>query len=246
MPTPAPTPAVVTTLPYHIGVTCDYDTATDQTSCLFIGSGPEEASPIVAILLPTDVLCGAVVETDAELVDGSEGSVHRYRSTARDQESRPRCTIVFAGRVAPAESAIYWCETKDGTFPAEGDGLSCPQEASAEAISDSTGAVLVYPLRCPASDKSGDYDWYASCPPDPEARTFELRRVGEMVVSEALTAGSTGTEPARFLLLAPGGYALTEVGGDWCHAESDNISDEGELIVEAGKRTNVWVFHCPS
>ena len=44
--------------------------------------------------------------------------------------------------------------------------------------------------------------------------------------------------------LKPGTYSLKEVGGDWCHAKSDNVDAQGNLIVRAGQRTNVWIFNC--
>ena len=243
---PAATADVTTTLPYHIDVTCDYDGGLDQTSCVFVGSGADDAPPITAIILPADTVCDEVIEGEFIVEEPRDGRGEGYRSNSQDQQGRPRCTLVFAGRVATASSASYWCETESGTFPAEGDGLSCPQEETpSEEISDTAGAILVHSLLCPAADTGGDYDWYASCPPDTERIEFQLQAAGSSAVSQILTATSAGQEPARFLLLDPGAYDLTEVDGDWCHAESDNTNDQGEVIVEAGQRTNVWIFHCP-
>jgi hypothetical protein len=44
--------------------------------------------------------------------------------------------------------------------------------------------------------------------------------------------------------LRPGTYQLKEVGADWCHAKSDSVDSQGNLIVRAGQRTNVWIFNC--
>ena len=243
---PVATAAVTTTLPYRVDISCDYDASLDQTSCLFVGSAEGDAPPVTAVILPVDMVCDDVVDGEYDIVEPNDGRGEAYRSNSLDQEGRPRCRLVFAGRVATASSASYWCETESGTFPAEGDGLSCPQEAQAHEISDNSGAILVYAHRCPAADSGGDYDWYASCPPDAASIGFQLQTAGDSAVSEILTASSTGGEPARFLLLDPGAYELTETGGDWCHAESDNTNDEGEVMVEAGQHTNVWIFHCPA
>jgi hypothetical protein len=244
--TPVSTAAVTTTLPYRVDISCDYDASLDQTSCLFVGSVEGNAPPVTAVILPFDMVCDDVIEGECDIVEPNDGRSEAYRSNSLDQEGRPRCTLVFAGRVATASSASYWCETESGTFPAEGDGLSCPQETQTTEISDNTGAILVYAHRCPAADSGGDYDWYASCPPDSASIGFQLQTAGDSAVSEIVTASSTGGEPARFLLLDPGAYELTESGGDWCHAESDNTNDEGEVIVKAGQHTNVWIFHCPN
>ena len=48
----------------------------------------------------------------------------------------------------------------------------------------------------------------------------------------------------RFSNLKPGTYQLKEVGADWCHAESDNVDAQGNLLARAGERTNVWIFNC--
>ena len=31
----------------------------------------------------------------------------------------------------------------------------------------------------------------------------------------------------------------------WCHATSDRVDPEGNLQIEAGQRTTVWMFVCP-
>jgi hypothetical protein len=240
---PPALPEVTTTLPYHVDVSCDYDPNLDQTSCVFVGSADGDAPLVTAVILPVDTVCGDVVDGEYELIDLDNGRGEAYRSTAVDQDERPRCILVFAGRVATASSASYWCETESGTFPAEGEGLSCPQEPLANEISDTTGAVLVYALACPGAD-AGDDDWYASCSPDPQSREFQLQAASDSATPEPLTATSINEEPARFLLLEPGAYELTEIDATWCRAESDNTNDQGEVLVEAGQHTNVWTFHC--
>jgi len=241
-----PVPTVSTVLPYRVDVTCDYEAAQNQTSCVFVGSGDADVPAVTAIVLPAESLCSEVVDGEFDIQRAPDGGGNSYHSNTLDQEGRPRCTIVFAGRVATASAASYWCETDGGTFPAEGAGLSCPQADASDQISETAGAVLVYSLLCPAADLGGDYDWYASCTSSPARSEFELRTTDSSMVSEVLTTSSSGPEPAKFLLLDAGSYTLNEIGANWCHAESDNTNDRGEVIVQAGQRTSVWIFHCPS
>ncbi len=49
---------------------------------------------------------------------------------------------------------------------------------------------------------------------------------------------------ARFSLLEPGLYVLTQLERDWCHAKSDGVDEQGNVVVTAGERTTVWVFAC--
>ncbi len=49
---------------------------------------------------------------------------------------------------------------------------------------------------------------------------------------------------ATFADLPPGRYDLDDVDGAWCHAESDAVNAEGDVVVEAGVATTVWLFYC--
>ena len=47
----------------------------------------------------------------------------------------------------------------------------------------------------------------------------------------------------RFTRLQPGTYDLQEVDATWCHAESDSVDAQGQ-VVAAGERASVWIFNC--
>ena len=44
--------------------------------------------------------------------------------------------------------------------------------------------------------------------------------------------------------LEPGTYRLEQSNATWCHAESDNVDEQGDVVVKAGARSSVWVFNC--
>jgi hypothetical protein len=60
------------------------------------------------------------------------------------------------------------------------------------------------------------------------------------------TANGTTNEDGllTFPNLQPGTYRLKEIGRDWCHAESDNVNANGDLLVKAGQVAKVWIFNC--
>jgi len=37
---------------------------------------------------------------------------------------------------------------------------------------------------------------------------------------------------------------LQEVDATWCHAESDSVNAQGQVVVAAGERASVWIFNC--
>ncbi len=67
-------------------------------------------------------------------------------------------------------------------------------------------------------------------------------------VKDKATAGKTGSTgdsgESRFGTLYPGMYQLTQTDDNWCHAKSDGVDADGNVIVRAGQRTTVWVFSC--
>jgi hypothetical protein len=63
-----------------------------------------------------------------------------------------------------------------------------------------------------------------------------------MVDVAAQSAAADGI--CRFGGLPPGIYRLEQTNGDWCHAESNSVNEQGDVIVEAGALATVWIFHC--
>jgi hypothetical protein len=48
----------------------------------------------------------------------------------------------------------------------------------------------------------------------------------------------------RFPNLRPGTYKLTEVDGKWCFAQSNSVNAQGNVVVQANKLSEVWVYNC--
>jgi hypothetical protein len=70
---------------------------------------------------------------------------------------------------------------------------------------------------------------------------FEL---SEVEGSESWT-GETGSDGRLvFHGLDEGSYDLDELDGAWCKAESDRVNGQGELLVEDGENTNVYIYNC--
>ena len=120
---------------------------------------------------------------------------------------------------------------------------STPAGNGTSSVNDSTGAISVQLYSCPANT-SDPADWEEVCAPGTGGIAFRLSEAdGETITPRSV--GRTDTNGVLlFSRLEPGTYKLTEDGGDWCHAKSDNVNDAGLLEVRAGQQTNVLIFNC--
>lgn len=110
----------------------------------------------------------------------------------------------------------------------------------AVATPPTTGAVLVTTYLCtnvPVDTSS--YGWYSTCAMGSAHRYGLTPVAGAATDAHATDTANTGA--ATFLDLPPGRY---DVNAAWCHAESDNVNVQGNVVVEANKETTVWFFYC--
>jgi hypothetical protein len=128
----------------------------------------------------------------------------------------------------------------------EGDALTCTFFNVPSDLTDSTGAIKVTKYVCdlPGNKRPANFDWFAECSVQTEGVKFTLsvQQGGKYVPKSTGLTNADGI--LNFSQLKPGTYQLKEVGADWCHAESDNVNPQGNVIVRAGQRTNVWIFNC--
>jgi hypothetical protein len=247
---------------YTVSVACTFDSATDETTCLFDADSPPGAKKINLFDVPADEVCTEVVGGDANYVDPDPNTnVTGYRSTDSDGE----LTLVFAGEVTTGGSATYWIKAASNILPASGPGLLCaatnvlPPDPTAQStaaptaaatavqltpeVTDTTGSIIVLSHLCPLASPPADYDWYGQCTAQQSGVRYRLLRI-DTETRDGLTTSTDETGRAQFMSLQPGTYELTQAEGDWCFAQSDNVDANGDLIVTAGNRTTVWVFVC--
>jgi hypothetical protein len=107
-----------------------------------------------------------------------------------------------------------------------------------------TGTLLVIAYDCPAGFNPDLVDWFATCTTVSLGVTFRLVMNG--APADSATTGTTDDQGnLTFSDLDPGKFHLTEETGDWCHAESDSVDENGDVVVRANERATVWIFHCP-
>ena len=128
----------------------------------------------------------------------------------------------------------------------QGDVLTCHLFNVPDDLTDSTGAIKVTKYVCdlPGNKRPANFDWFGNCSVETGGIKFTLSVLqnGKFVPKSAALTNQDGI--INFGNLKPGTYQLKEVGADWCHAESDNVNSEGNVIVRAGNRTSVWIFNC--
>ena len=88
------------------------------------------------------------------------------------------------------------------------------------------------------------FDWYEECESQGSGVRFS-QAVWDGTRFVPKSTGATNEDGLlRFSRLQPGTYQLKEIGAEWCHAESDSVNAQGNVVVRAGQRANVWIFNC--
>ena len=102
------------------------------------------------------------------------------------------------------------------------------------------GSITVIKFLC-EGNKNNKYDWDKDCDDYGAGADFNLTSTANGVVA----SGSTGTNSKLvFAKLGDGAYALEETSGDWCHAEADLVDAKGNVLVQNGGNTNVYIYNC--
>ena len=127
---------------------------------------------------------------------------------------------------------------------APGNEVTCYWFNVPEDLAGNTGAITVYKYACPVTTTSANFDWYNRCDPQGEGVVFNLSVQNGDTFQPVTTAATDADGILRITRLAPGIYDLQEQDAVWCHAESDSVDANGHVVVEAGKRSSVWIFNC--
>ncbi|MDP9357550.1 MAG: prealbumin-like fold domain-containing protein [Chloroflexota bacterium] len=258
------------TAAYRVDVTCAFDPATNRTTCTFAGQAPPKAKDVSHVDLPAREVCTEVVGGDHEFVNPDPNTrVVGYKSRG----SQGTFTLVLTGRVTTSGTVTYWVKTGDGVFPATGPGLHCgattppdritatreppvPPEGTGTTAAEmqitlevttvpATGAILVQASTCGAAPEDpASFDWYGACQPGGDGVPFTLSVKEGRQFSDAGDGATDAAGRLSFEGLAPGTYRLRGSDLVWCHAESDVVDAQGDLIVAAGRHVSVWVFLC--
>jgi hypothetical protein len=235
---------------YRIEIACEYDDGLDQTSCVITGVAPEGGKKVGHFDIPADSVCAEVIDGDFAFVDPDPHTdVNGYSSRGNKAE----ITLIMRGEVTVAGTATYWFKVASDVFPATGPGLSCvpPSEEQLPASSPTatsepaTGSLVVTTYTCvDVPEQRTGFDWFGGCHLFDGSVSYELVSVASGAAYTD-TASVTATGELTFDSLEAGTYQLTRNDVSWCHAESDNVNSEGEVIISPGERTNVWIFTCP-
>lgn len=146
-------------------------------------------------------------------------------------------TLVLEGNVVTGRQTTWWLDTEAGRLPALGPALT-----RAEQTTPGVGAIAVDAFACPLAGPEDGFDWFAQC--FEPAAPLSLNLVAEGGTTPAASGTTNERGRAYFGGLQPGRYRLEPQGGAWCRAESDGVDEAGNLLVESGRDTHVWLFTC--
>ncbi len=241
---------------YGVDVACTSTADATSTECTFTAVAPTDGKKVSHLVIPEDAICADVLDGDFDRVDPDPNTnVTGYRATGNEPS-----LLILDGQVTTGGAATYWLKVASEIFPATGPGFFCDEPAAAgpadltAEIPDATppatpddepatGTLTVSTYGCtgvPAD--TTEFDWYGACDVGGDHR-FVLAPA-EDDASDLLAADTVKSGEATFTDLPPGLYDLDDIDANWCHAESDAVNAEGDVVVEAGADTTVWLFYC--
>jgi Prealbumin-like fold domain len=149
-------------------------------------------------------------------------------------------TVVLDGHVAPGRPMTYWLDTDAGRLPATGPSL-----VQTAAPSPTTGAINVVGFACAGPPTPSGFDWFGQCQRPATGMTFQVFATAGSATTPVATGTTNDRGQIRFPNLPPGTYQLAPTGSNWCHAESDSVDAQGQVVVTAGADSTIWSFTCP-
>lgn len=102
------------------------------------------------------------------------------------------------------------------------------------------GSITVHKFLCQGKSVSA-YNWDADCSAESAPIGFSLKTADGRPIAVGATNGSG---VLKFTNLANGAYSLDETSGDWCHAEADRVDLGGNVLVNNGGNTDVYIYNC--
>ncbi|MFN8662376.1 MAG: prealbumin-like fold domain-containing protein [Thermomicrobiales bacterium] len=97
-------------------------------------------------------------------------------------------------------------------------------------------------MAVPTAQPVDAYDWFGQCTSPAAGMQFSLFQVDGAAPVATLAPDAQGQ--VRFPNLAPGTYEVRPEGIAWCHAESDHVDANGNVLVEPQVESHVWSFVC--
>jgi hypothetical protein len=174
----------------------------------------------------------------ANVVIGGNGNVNVSAGQAQPAEPST-LTVVLDGHVVPGRPTTYWLDTDAGRLPATGPSLVQTDETSPD-----NGAIAVAGFACQVSSAQPGFDWFGQCQSPAAGMAFDVFDTAGSSTTPVASGTTNNSGRIRFPNLPPGTYKLSPNGANWCHAESDSVDAQGNVIVKAGADSNVWIFTC--
>ena len=164
--------------------------------------------------------------------------------TLREEPPNPNLTIYAFCGLDPNNPELREVGPSISMRLSAGQVVTCFFFNVPDDLSNTTGTIVIHKYACAATSYPAGYDWFGQCTSQGPGVQFALSFFdGTQFVPRS--TGATGDDGIlRFNRVPPGTYRLQEIGAAWCHAESDSVNAQGDVIVEAGQRANVWIFNC--
>lgn len=164
--------------------------------------------------------------------------------TLREEPPGPNLTVYAFCGLDPDNPELREVGGSIAMRLSAGQQVTCYYFNVPDDLSDTTGSIVIHKYGCAATTYPAGYDWFGECDPQGPGIQFALSVFDGSQFAPYSTGATSDDGLLRFNRLQPGTYRLQEIGAAWCHAESDSVDAQGDVVVAAGQRANVWIFNC--
>ena len=145
---------------------------------------------------------------------------------------------------APTQKAV---NGSISTTQSEGATITCYVFQVPSLYDETHGAIQVQKFNCPINERQRGYDYKNECSRPTESIAFSIQQIDTKTgdyIGTPVQVSTNGDGIAQFPMLAAGTYKLTEVGGQWCFAQSNSVNASGDVVVKNNTLSEVWVYNC--
>ncbi|HYI26117.1 MAG TPA: SpaA isopeptide-forming pilin-related protein, partial [Thermomicrobiales bacterium] len=127
-----------------------------------------------------------------------------------------------------------------------GQTLTCQFFNIPPDLTPDTGTILVHKYVCEIETPAKGYNFEEECRLSDQSVSFSLAWFnGERQdFDDPVIATANPDGILWFNRLDPGTYRLREVDALWCHAESNSVNADGDVVVRANQLSEVWIYNC--
>lgn len=183
--------------------------------------------------------------------ESGEGAIRFYDLRAGNYVLTPKLPTEYVSAAVYCDLNgvdVYQKTLKNGSTEfvnVDGEKISCSWFVTAKPAAQQpqqgpTGSITLREMRC-EGDRSSIKNWETECTPGATGASYTIRSVNGST-TQTLKPNDQGV--VVFSGLPNEHYEVTQSEGIWCRATAEFVDSESRVIVQNGRNTDVFLYHC--